>query len=113
MTEICSKKEVENFDGAEDWNDDSDDEPEESQDQVAPLQNVRKSIFKSSRRLSGMPNMLVNSLSPQQDLDAEEISNLRIILSQFPDPPEKIVTPPSTYSNMSQTAAKYLKGFWK
>ena len=74
----------------------------------------RKSMFKSVRRLSGMPNMFSTSalFSNQNELSDDDISKLNDLIAKFPDPPEKIYVPPSSYSSISSSAAKYLKGFW-
>ena len=94
---------------------DDDEELEEQVDQVAAISSTqRRSIFKSARRLSGLPNMLPREFSSNQNLTDEELSVLRIMLAKFPEPPDKITSPAhtSTYSQLSQSAAKYLKGFW-
>lgn len=107
--------EAESIDDTFQDSDDDDDEMEEQTSQISPISSLqRKSIFKSARRLSGLPNMLPRELSPDQNLTDDELSSLRILLAKFPEPPDKIASPvhTSTYSQLSQSAAKYLKGFW-
>jgi hypothetical protein len=107
----------ENRSGQDDSDDEgpaSDDEQENIEEISAVSSSPRKSIFKSTRRLSGMPNMLQRDFSPEQNLCDEDLSKLRIALAKFPEPPQKIssLAQTSTYSSLSQSAAKYLKGFW-
>lgn len=117
-TELASTSSNKNHehDDSDDDNDEGEKEVyEEAEGQdVTSISSPRKSMFKSaSRRLSGMPNMIIGStMSDLKDLDDNDRIRLNEMLAKFPHPPEKIQVAPSTYSNISKSAASYLKGFW-
>ena len=115
VASTSSSKNHEHYDSDDD-NDDGEKnvyEDAEGQD-IASISSPKKSMFKSaSRRLSGLPNMIIGSTaSSLKDLDDNDKVRLVEMLAKFPHPPEKIQLAPSTYSNISKSAASYLKGFW-
>ena len=103
--------------------------------------NRNKSMFKTSRRLSGMPNMILNSMmkldgtayivrptssclsNPDyvyllqlhfnpKDLSPEDLAKVNELIAKFPAPPDKIYVPPSSVSNMKSSVTNYFKGFF-
>ena len=71
------------------------------------------SLFRSGRRLSGLPNMSLSIFAaPLSDLSESQFNELNSILEKFPEPPEKIIVPVSTYSNLASSAGKFVRGLW-
>jgi hypothetical protein len=108
--EVAERAAGDSDDGSEMGDEEYANAKESSEEEVTEIASPRKSIFKTSRRLSGLPNMFVSNKTIA--LSEEDTAKLSDLLSKFPEPPDKIVVASSTYSNISSSAAKYLKGFW-